>query len=372
MGEERYDVTIVGAGPAGATAAIRLAQQGRRTLLVDGGESTRPALRAAWLSAHCTSLLSDLGIDGKPLLECPVSDVTFHRADFSQTAKPAFVGVAGYLIDRARFDATLTEKAEASGAELARGHPVTDIQLRESSVVVHLADGRALESRLLLLAAGRQTDLLSRVGLVAGKGEPLVYSTQAEAPLPPGAAPARPRTSVILGLDDTGGFGICTESQEWIAVGVNWAGEADRVIPTLVHVCRQAFEHGIAAIDLSETARAAEVHRVPQSAALDMESHVGKHTLVIGDAGGFTAAASHEGIYPAMWSATIAVDVVISALQSVHSQDELMTFDSIWRMKMADYLRSPHTDIQFLIPLVFTNQPMADRMGAAFFLGENI
>ena len=49
-----------------------------------------------------------------------------------------------------------------------------------------------------------------------------------------------------------------------------------------------------------------------------------------------------------------------------------MAFDSLWRIQMADYLRSPHTDVQFLLPLIFTNQPMADRMGAAFFFGENI
>jgi hypothetical protein len=41
-------------------------------------------------------------------------------------------------------------------------------------------------------------------------------------------------------------------------------------------------------------------------------------------------------------------------------------------MQMANYIRPPHTDIQFLLPLIFTNQPMADRMGAAFFHGENI
>jgi hypothetical protein len=49
-----------------------------------------------------------------------------------------------------------------------------------------------------------------------------------------------------------------------------------------------------------------------------------------------------------------------------------MSFDSLWRMQMADHLRSPHTDIRFLLPLIFSNQPMADRMGAAFFFGENI
>ena len=130
-------------------------------------------------------------------------------------------------------------------------------------------------------------------------------------------------------------------------MAINWVGQETEVIPALVHLCRQAFGHRIAGIDLSEQARSAEVIHAPPSAALDMESHVGKHTLVIGDAGGFTAAASGEGIYPAMWSAQIAVGVLEKALQSIHSQDELMTFDSAWRMLMADYLRSPTRTFSF-------------------------
>ena len=73
-----------------------------------------------------------------------------------------------------------------------------------------------------------------------------------------------------------------------------------------------------------------------------------------------------------MWAAQIAAGVAQTALRSVHSQDALMTFDSQWRIEMADYLRPPNTDNQFLLPLIFSNQPMADRMGAAFFSGDNI
>ena len=133
-----------------------------------------------------------------------------------------------------------------------------------------------------------------------------------------------------------------------------------------------AHEHNVIPVDLSKQAAKAKVFRSPAAAALDMESHVAKHTLLIGDAGGFLSAASNEGIYPAMWSARLAAQVVDQALDSRFSQDELMSFDSTWRMEMADYLRSPHTDVRFLLPLIFSNQPMADRMAAAFFFGDNI
>jgi flavin-dependent dehydrogenase len=99
---------------------------------------------------------------------------------------------------------------------------------------------------------------------------------------------------------------------------------------------------------------------------------VGKHTLVIGDAGGFFASSSHEGIYPAMWSASIAAKVVQKAKENALSQDVLMTFDTRWRLKMGEFLRPPNTDLHLLLPLIFSNQPMADRMAAAFFGGENV
>ena len=106
--------------------------------------------------------------------------------------------------------------------------------------------------------------------------------------------------------------------------------------------------------------------------ALEVDSHVGKRSIVIGDAGGFYAAISHEGIFPAIWSATIAARTIIDISPADHAQDVLTTFDRAWRLEMAEFLRPPNTDLQLLLPLIFTNQPMADRMGAAFFHGENI
>jgi len=39
---------------------------------------------------------------------------------------------------------------------------------------------------------------------------------------------------------------------------------------------------------------------------------------------------------------------------------------------MAEYLRPPNADLHFLLPLVFSNQQMADRMALACWQGENI
>ncbi|MGB2986276.1 MAG: FAD-dependent monooxygenase, partial [Phycisphaerae bacterium] len=361
MSDSPYEVVIVGAGPAGATAAILMAQKGHRVELVDRETFPREVACAGWLNARSVPLLTELGVAVKPLLNRAFHDVTFYRADFSQTAKPRFENAPGYLIDRAQFEHALITTAVDKGVSFVQGCAVTDLRLKESSILAKLPGGRIMEGRLLLLAAGRGSPLFDRVGLTGAMGESPIWSVQVDARLTSHAAPPEPRVGVILGLDRAGSFGLCCVSTDRMSIGVNCVGERGEAVPALVHLCRRAFEHEVVPVDLSDQARETEPLWSPASAALDMDSHVGKHTLVIGDAGGFIAAASNEGIYPAMWSAQIATEVADKALHSVHSQDELMTFDSIWRMRMADYLRSPHTDVQFLLPLIFSNQSMADR-----------
>ncbi len=372
MQSDIYNVVIVGAGPAGATAATLLAKKGHRVAMIDRATFPRDVICAGWLSARSVPLLGELEVKAKPLLKHPFRDVTLYRADFTQSAKPVFEDAPGYLVDRAQFDSALVAAAVRQGVDVFQGTAAENLQLKEASVTIELADEKQVEGRLLLLAAGRNTELLQRVGLSVDPHESPIWTAQVEAPLSKQAAPKKPRVGVILGLEDPESFGICCLSTNRMSVGVNWVGDSSGAIPALVDLCHRAFENKILPLDLSDKAGKAKLISSPAAAALDRESHVGKHTLVIGDSGGFIAAASNEGIYPAMWSAQIAVEVADKALHSVHSQDELISFDSAWRMQMADYLRSPHTDIQFLLPLVFTNQPMADRMGAAFFCGENI
>jgi hypothetical protein len=81
---------------------------------------------------------------------------------------------------------------------------------------------------------------------------------------------------------------------------------------------------------------------------------------------------SHDGLYPGLWSAEIAAEIVHHAMTGAHPQDELSRFGPLWRGRMGEYLRPPSTDITFLIPLVFRNRNMADRLAAAFWRGENL
>jgi flavin-dependent dehydrogenase len=372
MSTDLYDVAIVGAGPAGTTAAIMLAQEERRVVLIDRNTFPRKPILLGWLNARVASLLAQLGVAAKPLLGQRIKEVKFHAADFSKSANPQFEGSPGYVIDRVALDNALVACAVDSGVTLMEGCEASAVDLKESSAIVKLRDGRGVEGKLLILASGRGSALVERAGFPRVSSAHLVWTAQVDAPLKPGSGPSSARIGVVLGLDKGGSFGLFCVSKSRVCVAMNWTHGPDNAVPALVNLCQAAYSHKALPVDLTAAAAAAEPLPSPASVALDLESHVGKHTLLIGDAGGFVSAISNEGIFPAMWSAQIAAGVAQTALRSVHSQDALMTFDSQWRIEMADYLRPPNTDNQFLLPLIFSNQPMADRMGAAFFSGDNI
>ncbi|NUQ51003.1 MAG: hypothetical protein HUU27_13925, partial [Phycisphaerae bacterium] len=113
-----------------------------------------------------------------------------------------------------------------------------------------------------------------------------------------------------------------------------------------------------------------QAHPSPAGLALDLDTHVGKRCLLLGDAGGFVSAFSNEGIYPAMMSGVLAADVVARALKAPVPQDELASFGVEWRTRLADYLRMPNTDLSLLVPLVFNNPQMCLRVARAFLHGQ--
>lgn len=115
------EVIVVGAGPAGATTAMALAQKGRDVLLIDRKNFPRDKVCGDGIPAHGIELLYSLGMQQKiaqanfyPVYKLLISSTkggTF-EADFH---KPN--GVDSYVVPRMQFDALLQQHALDSGAE---------------------------------------------------------------------------------------------------------------------------------------------------------------------------------------------------------------------------------------------------------------
>lgn len=114
----------------------------------------------------------------------------------------------------------------------------------------------------------------------------------------------------------------------------------------------------------------AESIDLPLAGALAHEG-VANRTLLIGPAGGFYSACA-EDIYPNCWSAVYGVEVIRKALKERHLQDALQLYRHKWRTTLGDYLRGPQQNLRFLLPLVYRNQVMTDRLAGSILLGKSV
>lgn len=364
MAAIQTDLIIIGAGPAGSAAALRARQLGASVLLIDRAEFPRKRACAGWIGPAGVALAGALGVDAKKGAAAPFTGLRIHSWDLRKSASVDEKDLAGWIVARDVFDQALLKAARAAGAEVALGAIVERLDLGEKIATIRLGDGREIVGKFALIADGvsSPTARLLNLATAARVGD-----------LPQSVYGERVAKGTAAGLD----LAIGASRAGQIAVVVRGAGVArialcTRDASTAPMAQFERFCATAEAAGLLPKAQTTEIWSgiTPGGAALDMDSHVGKRCLLLGDAGGFVAAFSQEGIYPAMKSGTLAAEVAHKALTAPLPQDELASFEFVWRQQLADYLRMPNTDLGLLMPLVFNNEQMSRRVARAFLLGQ--
>src|SRR5262244_95726 len=148
-------VLIVGAGPAGASAAVALAQAGvKDILLVDRDHFPRDKTCGSGLSPAALQLAEHLGIGADLRARAnPIQWVRFVMPGSEEIVLPAH-GAAAILL-RKEFDQLLVSRAQALGVRVQEGFRAVEL-LRDRDRVtgVRSFDGRLHVARFVLLANG--------------------------------------------------------------------------------------------------------------------------------------------------------------------------------------------------------------------------
>lgn len=371
--QERSDILVLGCGIAGAAAALFAAQQGRNVRIIERASKDDPTPLPEWLHDEGVKLLESAGIAIKDSTIGRIEKVRFVDAASNRTTE-AKLDTPVTVVDSAKIRGVLTKAAQAAGATISAGVTATRLNAREESIEVIDSKGDVHDGRLLLLADGVGT-LGRTLPAIARSDDSGRLTAQCEWLGREASVDAERRRIGELALRISALEPDCYGYK--LAVGnmltVGWVGtaEGDKARRGLVESARKLKSPGDA-IPENDVGKTARLRRIPRGAALEMETHVAKRALLIGDAGGFVASFGHEGLYPALWASRIAADVAHRALASAHPQDTLAEFDSLWRRDMVEHLRIPNTDLRFLIPLIFSNAVMAKKLAAAFVTGTNI
>src|SRR4051794_15751950 len=122
-----YDTAIVGAGPAGASLAIRLAQSGRRVILVEKEKFPRQKLCGGVISPECLTHFAELGVldgmrDGGGV---ELTETVFYSRSGRGVAVPSATFGSFHEnalgLSRAEMDLRLLQRAAAVGVEVREG-----------------------------------------------------------------------------------------------------------------------------------------------------------------------------------------------------------------------------------------------------------
>jgi len=153
-----YDIAIVGAGPAGSSLAIRLAQAGKRVLLVEKDKFPRQKLCGEFISPECLSHFAELGViaqmsDGGGV---ELTETVFYSRSGRGVVVPS--SMFGSLhrhalgLSRAEMDLRLMQRAAGTGVEV-----------RERTLASLVTNG-ARATGLLLKEAGQTSSTPAEIG----------------------------------------------------------------------------------------------------------------------------------------------------------------------------------------------------------------
>lgn len=169
---ERFDVIVVGGGPAGCASAYVMAKAGLNVLLFERGKlaGVKNMWGGAMFGPQMNELIPEFWKEA-PVERFVTRHVLSFMSEHGSTAldfKSTRFGTApynGFILLRAKFDAWMAQKVEEAGAIVATGMRVDDLILQGSRVSGVKVGEEEFPSDIVILADGVNSLLAKKAGL---------------------------------------------------------------------------------------------------------------------------------------------------------------------------------------------------------------
>ena len=167
-----YDVAVIGQGPAGGMAALRLAEAGHSVITFDRKKRVGDPI-------HCGEGLGKIALKHT---NYPVGDWAIREVKGNRIRMPNGKSVGlmspGYSIHRWGLDRTISDDAVAAGAERHEGLRITKVTKDNGNWILFSKEEKIAEVRQLVIAEGRVPNIVTQVGLKGNERDRLLPGLQ--------------------------------------------------------------------------------------------------------------------------------------------------------------------------------------------------
>jgi geranylgeranyl reductase family protein len=361
-----YDLIVVGAGPAGASAARTAAKLGLNTLLLEKEKLPRNKLCGGGVTPKVLKLL-DFNLPDE-IIEYEARSSRIHVGEqcFTfETGRPLV-----YMTSRVRFDSFLADKAAEAGVELRDGAPVQRIEENADSVRVRTSSA-SFQSKMLIGADGMGGPT-ARYGRLYDRWKPhqVAYAIESEVPVGDDCLLDFGGTAAYFDMyfgTSSAGYGWVFPKDDHLTVGVGCR-------LSRLRDARGLFEEFVRTIPVlaGRQIPSPQAHLIPLGGASKVPSTTDR-ILLTGDSAGFAEPLFGEGIYFSILGAQIAAQTAAEACREDRFDGEFLKrydercrkafgadFDVAYRVACFSYLEE--YDMERVARFFFSERKVQDCM----------
>lgn len=323
--KNHYDILVVGGGPAGSIASYMLSSAGFRVLLIDAQTTRSRKVCGEFLCFEGVNILRRIG-----LLHVVKSN-GFHKGLGAKIVTNGGVIVTGlfpqkskgipggYCMDRQVFDSALLEEAAEHGTELLLGERITGLNKLTDGWELETLSGIKITGDMLIGADGIRSTVARLLGLTKSQASKRVALRC--------FLPTRYQNQRLIEmhlLTEGNYIGIDVVADNFVNFSMVVDQEELKKYGGPEGLIRHYYTTYPA---LRENMILPDV--MPKIEAIAPVTHqvtscISKHTVLIGDAGGFIEPLTGEGITIALWTASALARHLIRYRTQWHKRQEAL------------------------------------------------
>jgi geranylgeranyl reductase family protein len=323
-----YDIVVVGAGPAGSTAAKNLAENKIKVLLLD--KETFPRAKPCGGGLPARTLKRFPYIEKNNLIDSYSSSLHLHTSSLKYTVDIVKNETLVAMVLREKFDTGLVDLATESGAVFLGGKTVVGIEPKKEQIQVMLDDGTTIDASYVIAADGMWSSMtkhlygpqdIQNIGICVVEEYPVSKQIMDQ------FFGVQRSVHIHMNVFGMAGYGWVFPKKEHVNIGLAEFRQA-RNPTTGKKNLRTLYSQYL---DLLKEQKIIPKHLQSTSLQGDVFPTIpikrtyAPRTLICGDAGGLTNPLTGEGIYYAMVSGEIASKTLLQAMKNDDGDDRIMS-----------------------------------------------